>query len=311
MFNLSGFWGGASRTSADRTADSLDAFASERAPAPAPPVTLGRLAPGSTIYLAAGLLVLVAAIVGLDWWVSARPAPTLAVVTIASDPAGALVLMQGIPKGVTPVVLSIPPGDHVFDVVYEGRREPLRLSARPDTTVVHHVRFERPAPDVLPVPPAAPPAAVVRTPAPAAPAGPVGGWLTVASPIPLQILEHGVVVGTSTARRVMLPAGTRRLRFVNEGLGYVAERTVRLGPGQTTSVSLEVPRAPLHINAAPWAEVWVDGVRVGETPIGNYMVTLGNHEVVFRHPTFGERRRAAVVSLKGPARVSVDLRKPQ
>jgi PEGA domain len=63
------------------------------------------------------------------------------------------------------------------------------------------------------------------------------------------------------------------------------------------------------LNAVPWAEVWVDGEKIGETPIGNLSLSLGPHEVVFRHPELGEQRHAALVTLKTPARLSVDLRK--
>ena len=63
------------------------------------------------------------------------------------------------------------------------------------------------------------------------------------------------------------------------------------------------------MNAIPWAEVWVDGERVGETPIGNLPVSVGNHEVVFRNPDLGEQRMTATVTLTAPTRLSVDLRK--
>ena len=53
----------------------------------------------------------------------------------------------------------------------------------------------------------------------------------------------------------------------------------------------------------------MDGDRVGETPIGNLPLTIGSHEIVFRHPEFGEQRHAATVGLKAPARLSVDMRK--
>jgi hypothetical protein len=54
--------------------------------------------------------------------------------------------------------------------------------------------------------------------------------------------------------------------------------------------------------------VWIDGQRVGETPIGNLSVPIGSHEVVFRHPQFGEKRRAISVTLGAPVRLSVDMR---
>jgi hypothetical protein len=53
----------------------------------------------------------------------------------------------------------------------------------------------------------------------------------------------------------------------------------------------------------------VNGERKGETPIGNLGVPIGQHDVVFRHPQFGEQRRSVTVTSGGIARVGVDLRR--
>jgi hypothetical protein len=66
----------------------------------------------------------------------------------------------------------------------------------------------------------------------------------------------------------------------------------------------------MALNAQPWAEVWVDGEKKGETPIGNFSVPIGTHEVVFRHPELGERVVSTTVTVTTPARVIVDMRKP-
>ena len=54
---------------------------------------------------------------------------------------------------------------------------------------------------------------------------------------------------------------------------------------------------------------WIDGERIGETPIGNVTLPIGPHEIVFRHPDLGEKRHAVTVTMLSAARVSVDLRK--
>ncbi len=81
-----------------------------------------------------------------------------------------------------------------------------------------------------------------------------------------------------------------------------------IDPGESTTLSLELPEAPLAINAQPWADVWVDGEHVGETPIGNLTRPIGQYDIVFRHPNLGERRVPVLVTLKEATRVSVDLR---
>lgn len=307
MFNLSGLWGGTrSSSTAAPTADSLDAFAPESTPrAPAAARLSGLHAAGG----AAALIALIGGGYAVHAYRTSGTAPALSALTIESDPPGALVLLHGMPKGVTPLTLAVPPGEHPVTLEYDRMQRTVRVTAKPEGTVVHHVQFDRSSgPDAAARPPATA-AALSPAPAAATSAGPVAGWLSVTSDVPLQILENGRVIGTTAAERIMLPAGTRTLRFVNDALGFTADRTVQVGPGKTADVAIAVPRAPISINAVPWAEVWIDGVRVGETPIGNHMVPLGSREIVLRHPQFGERRQFATVTLKGPARVSVDLRK--
>jgi hypothetical protein len=136
----------------------------------------------------------------------------------------------------------------------------------------------------------------------------VGGWVSVKTPVAMQVFEEGQLVGTTDIDRIMLPVGSHRLEIVSEALGYRSRLDVAVRSGQTSTVRLDLPTGVLAVNAQPWAEVWVDGERVGETPIGNLTRTIGPHEVVFRHPDLGERKTTVVVTLKAPARVGVDLR---
>ena len=61
-------------------------------------------------------------------------------------------------------------------------------------------------------------------------------------------------------------------------------------PGKTTTVAVNLPSGSISINAQPWAEVWIAGERVGETPIANISRRVGSYEIVLRHPQLGERR---------------------
>jgi hypothetical protein len=137
----------------------------------------------------------------------------------------------------------------------------------------------------------------------------LAGRLSVVAPVPLRLYEKGRLVGTTEAESTMLPQGTHQLEFVNEAVGFLARRTVTIRPGATSAVKLDAPPGTLHINAVPWAEVWIDGERVGETPIGNLQAKIGTREILFRHPELGERRTTATVTLKEPVRISMDLRK--
>jgi len=107
----------------------------------------------------------------------------------------------------------------------------------------------------------------------------------------------------------MVSAGRHDVEIVNETLGYRVARTLQVTPGNTAVVKLEWPKGSLALNALPWAEVWLNGDRLGETPIGNMQVPIGAHRVVFRHPELGEQIHNITVTLNAPARVSADMRK--
>jgi serine/threonine-protein kinase len=67
------------------------------------------------------------------------------------------------------------------------------------------------------------------------------------------------------------------------------------------------PLGLLHVDADPWAEIWIDGSKVGETPLGNIPLRIGSHQVTLRHPQLGERRQTASVTADGPNNISVDM----
>jgi hypothetical protein len=114
--------------------------------------------------------------------------------------------------------------------------------------------------------------------------------------------EHAVQLESDSA-------GRHEIEIINEALGYRAVRTIQVAPGKVTPVRVEFPKGAIALNALPWAEVWVDGEKVGETPIGNLQLTIGTHDILFRHPDLGEQRHKATISLLAPTRLSVDMRK--
>lgn len=136
----------------------------------------------------------------------------------------------------------------------------------------------------------------------------VAGWIRVEVPTDVQVFEDGRMIGSSDFDRIMLPVGRHDLELVNGALGYRERRAVQVTAGQTTTVRPDWPRGSMAINAIPWAEVFVDGNRVGETPLGNVPAPIGAHEILFRHPELGERRLSVTVTTGEPLKVGVDLR---
>jgi hypothetical protein len=140
-----------------------------------------------------------------------------------------------------------------------------------------------------------------------APAAGGSGWLTVSSPVLTLIFEGDTLVGTTEAPRIRLAAGRHDLTLVTSD-NYFAERSVMITAGQTAAIQLDVPHGKLYVNVLPWAEVWLDGERVGETPIGNVSVPAGRHELLVKHPELGQQRRTVTVGAGASVRVGLDLR---
>ena len=142
-----------------------------------------------------------------------------------------------------------------------------------------------------------------------APPGLVAGLVAITAPVPMHVYAGGRLVGTTEADTIMLPVGQHEVELVSDAVGLRTRRTVTVQAGRTTALKIDSPRVAVNVNAIPWAEVWVDNQRIGETPIGNLQQTIGSHEFVFRHPELGERRMVVMITMKEPVRISMDLRK--
>ncbi len=216
---------------------------------------------------------------------------TLGRLSIQSAPAGATVLIDGQPRGTTPLeVPDVPAGEHelVLDLNGQRTRQSVTVATGVTTTVE--------------VPMSAPVEAAGMFPA----AVPTTGVLLVQAPFEMQVFESGAPLGVTGARLTMTP-GSHTVEIMSETLGFKTSATVEIVAGKTARVPVALPKGIAHLNATPWAEVWVDGAKVGDTPIGNLQLTVGPHEIVFKHPDLGERSHAATVKVGEPLRLSVDL----
>jgi hypothetical protein len=205
---------------------------------------------------------------------------------VKTEPAGARVVIDGQPRGNSPLTVEdLAAGDH--DVLLESTLG----------TVKQRVTIQAGTTASLVVPLAGSTGA------------PISGWVAVTSPIEVQIFEGGKLLGTSQTDRIMVSAGPHDIEVANDTLGFRTTRTVQVLPGRVAALRMDLPKGVIHLNAIPWAEVWIDGEKVGETPIGNLAIPIGPHEIVFRNPQFPEQHHAATVTLAAPTRLSVDLRK--
>jgi len=134
------------------------------------------------------------------------------------------------------------------------------------------------------------------------------GGVTVSSPIELKVLEGDRVLGSTADGPIVTSAGTHQLDLLNTALGYRVRQTVTIRAGVLTPLTITPPMGRLSINADPWAQVLIDDRPIGDTPVANVSVSLGEHQVTFRHPQLGERRETVIVRADVPTRVSTSFR---
>jgi hypothetical protein len=278
--------------------------------------------------------------------------------TVATNPAGVAVFLDGKPNGVTPLIVDVTPGDHVIELVVgnERRRIPVNITAGskvsqffelpPATSTLGELQVRtEPSPAAVSVDGRAvgrsPVSVADLTPgthtvvlqhesgtvtqqvlieegkitslvvpiaASSAKAGTGAGWISIAAPADVQVFENERLVGTNRIDRIMLPVGRHDLEIANEALGYREKKTVQVTAGQVSAIKLQWPQGTLALNAIPWADVFIDEARVGETPIGGISLPIGTHDVIFRHPDLGERRMSVTVTAGQSAKVGIDMR---
>jgi CRISPR/Cas system-associated exonuclease Cas4 (RecB family) len=214
---------------------------------------------------------------------AAEPAVQTARLSIATDPPGAQVAVDGRPRGLSPVMVdNLTAAEHRIMVTSSSGSIERRITL--DAGATKELVFSLP-----------------RSPAD------VGGWVSVASPFQVELFEHGELIGASGTTKVMLPVGRHELVLKNASVGYESGHSVNVAAGRVATIAVVAPQAPLSINAVPWADVAIDGTAIGQTPMGNVMIAVGLHEITFRHPQFGERTQAIVVTATGANRAAVNF----
>jgi hypothetical protein len=133
------------------------------------------------------------------------------------------------------------------------------------------------------------------------------GGIRWSSPFDLNVFEGDRVLGSTADGPLVLTAGEHQLDLVNAALGYRAHQTVSIRPGAIVAMTLTPPPGRININAQPWAHVLIDGSPIGDTPLANVSVPLGQHTVTFQHPDMGERRETVTVRADATARVSTSF----
>jgi hypothetical protein len=196
------------------------------------------------------------------------PQKATAGLRIATTPPGAQVVVDGKARGVTPLSLTdLSPGRHEVEMTGDAGtvRRTVMIAAN-DTASIDEGIFS--------------------------------GWVTVYAPFDVTIDEHGAVLRADERHQIMLPAGTHDLRLTNRALGYDAVKQVEVKPGGSTVLQVTPEPSPLTVTASEPAEVWVDGARIGDTPLNAAPLSLGTHDVVVKRTAGGERRFTITIGAK-------------
>ena len=249
----------------------------------APPRWLTRAA----LFAALAVAGLAALVAGGRWLWSAipeRPKPTAVVepakvaplpaasatgsLRVGSTPPGAKVLVDGKPRGVTPLNLTdLSPGRH--EVMLQSDAGSVKRTVTVSTTaatVIDEAIFS--------------------------------GFVTVYAPFDVTVSEKGRVLRADDRQQIMLPPGPHDLRVFNRALAYDVVRRVDVKPGEALNLQLTPDPTSLTVTATEAADVWVDGSRLGDTPLNAAPIPLGIHDIVVRRAAGGERRFTVTAGTK-------------
>lgn len=198
---------------------------------------------------------------------------------VNSTPTGAQVIVDGKPRGATPLTLdAISVGRHSVEIQSsEGTvRRTVTVSADQAAEVDEAI---------------------------------YAGWIAVDAPFDVTVSEKGRSLSTDERNQIMLRPGTHELHVTNAALGFDGVQTVDVKPGQVTSLHVAPPQSTITVTASDEAEVWIDSTRAGVTPLNAFPIGLGTHDLVVRRAAGGERRLSLTVTSK-PVTVNVDFTKP-
>jgi hypothetical protein len=299
------------------------------------------------IAILVGLTVLAVAIAALApyvWKVIFEGRLRQGIVSVDSDPQGAVISIDGQVRGHTPAEIALKAGEHLLEVQVGGSAKSKQVAISPNQKVSEKMTFPeagergglmittfpskgkitvdgiprgdapvkvtdlQPGTHTLLVETtfgAQEQDVVVQSGRVSQLAVPTVSWLRVNAPFELTVYEGARLIGTAGASPVMIAPGRRNLDFVNRSLGLKLRQYVDAVAGQVVTVPLELPTGMMNLYADLTAEVLVDGTVVGQTPLASLQVPLGSHEVVFRHPKYGEVRYTVAVTLTAPVKLNV------
>jgi hypothetical protein len=135
------------------------------------------------------------------------------------------------------------------------------------------------------------------------------GWLAVRFPFDVLVSEGNRALTLDDRSQVMLPPGRHQVRVVNRALAYDVVHQVDLKPGEVTNLTVTPPPSAFTLTSSEPVTVWLDGERLGETPLTSVPVAIGTHDLLVRRASGGERRLTVTVTAN-PFALHIDFSRP-
>jgi hypothetical protein len=124
---------------------------------------------------------------------------------------------------------------------------------------------------------------------------PAAAWLSVETNKPVTLSLDGTLLGPAPLRRTKIAPGEHRLKLESAGLSRTVHLNARAGDELARK---EIIRdSTLNVTVDPWADVWLDGTKLGQTPLVRE-VWDGHHELKLVGP-HGAKKTLAIDLVAG------------
>src|SRR5262249_29166026 len=120
------------------------------------------------------------------------------------------------------------------------------------------------------------------------------------------VFVDGRRAGSSEDGQLLVPAGRHQIVLVNKTYNFREVVRARVSSAEVTSHLITLPTGAVHVSAPEGMEIFVDGQRMGQGPIGDLQVPIGTREVIGHHRQFGEQRVAVEVKVGTTVDVQFD-----
>ena len=185
---------------------------------------------------------------------------------VTSTPSGAQVFVDGKSRGVTPLTIAdLAAGRHAVELKSDAGTVQRTITIAGDQTAQMDESI-------------------------------YSGWLAVRAPFDVVLSEGNRALTLDDRNQVMLPPGPHQVRVINKALAYDAVHQVELKPGEGTNLTITPPPSSLTLTSSEPVGVWLDGEKVGDTPLNAVPVAIGTHDLLVRRASGGERKLTIIVT---------------